>query len=92
MSNNSILLCNDGKNKSCIETKISNEDINYINYIKSLNVSWYLWKGSDKKGGGYIKNTKYDYLHSLIMNRVQEKPNENFSVDHINRDKLDNRR
>ena len=39
MSNYSILLCNDGKNKLCIKTKISNED---INYIKSLNVNWYL--------------------------------------------------
>lgn len=92
MSNYSILLCNDGKNKSCIKTKISNKD---INYIKSLNVSWYLWKGSDKKGGGYIcgtKNYQTLYLHSLIMNRVQEKPNEKVSIDHINCDKLDNRR
>ena len=42
--------------------------------------------------GGYIRNTKYGYLHSLIMNRVQEKPNEKLSIDHINWDKLDNRR
>lgn len=100
MSNNySILLCNDGKNKSCIETKISNED---INFIKSLNVNWYLWHGEkEKKGkkkkctGGYIcgtKNYQTLYLHSLIMNRIEEKPNEKLSVDHINWNKLDNRR
>lgn len=94
MSNYSILLCNDGKNKSCIKTKISNED---INYIKSLNVNWYLWKGgnSNRTPGGYIcgtKNYQTLYLHSLIMNRVQEKPNEKLSIDHINWDKLDNRR
>jgi len=89
--NYSILLCNDGKDKSKIETKISNED---IEYIESLNVNWYLWKGGKNKkcSGGYIKNTKYGYLHSIIMNRVQEKPNDNYSVDHINKDKLDNRR
>ena len=66
--NYSILLCNDGKDKSKIETKISNED---IEYIESLNVNWYLWKGGKNKkcSGGYIKNTKYGYLHSIIMNR-----------------------
>ena len=44
--NYSILLCTDGKDKSKIETKISNED---IEYIKSLNVNWYLWKGRKNK-------------------------------------------
>lgn len=92
--NYSILLCTDGKDKSKIETKISNED---IEHIKSLNRSWYLWKGGKNKkcSGGYICatiNYKTVYLHSIIMNRVQEKPNDNYSVDHINKDKLDNRR
>lgn len=44
--NYSILLCTDSKDKSKIETKISNED---IEYIKSLNVNWYLWKGRKNK-------------------------------------------
>ena len=97
MSNNYsiILLYNKTKNKFCIETKISNE---YIDYIKSLKCSWYITKGgsnNSRNPGGYIigrVNSKDVSLHSVIMNRVQEKPCDDFSVDHINRDKLDNRR
>lgn len=93
MSNNySILLCNKGRNNPIIETKISNED---IDYIKSLKNSWFLWQGSKTARGGYIKgwvNQKNEFLHSIIMNRVEERPCNKYSVDHINRDKLDNRR
>tara|TARA_Y100000741_G_C18251305_1_gene557401 strand:+ start:775 stop:1341 length:567 start_codon:yes stop_codon:yes gene_type:complete len=80
--------------KEYVETKISNEDIDYIN---SLNTSWYFWKGGKTKKctGGYIRGHnegKCLYLHDLIMRRIEDKPGENYSVDHINQDKLDNRR
>jgi hypothetical protein len=73
--------------------KISNEDNDSI----LLGYTWYFWKGG-KKGGGYIcsrppKSDRTIYLHHLIMERTGiPKPTPNHSIDHINRDKLDNRR
>lgn len=68
-------------------TKISLCDKKFIDCFQG---TWYLWKH-----GGYIMiwdEGKHRYLHDLIMRRIQDKPNHKFSVDHINRDKLDNRR
>ena len=82
-----------------ISTVISDED---KDYILSLNVTWYLWKGGKQKGAGCIKctggyicghyNGQPRYLHDIIMRRIEDKPSDKYSVDHINRDKLDNRR
>lgn len=82
-----------------VTTLISNED---KDYILSLNVTWYLWKGGLKKDnrclkttGGYIcghYENRTRYLHDIIMRRVCDKPSDTHSVDHINRNKLDNRR
>ena len=87
-----LLRCNYGTGKNqYVYSKISTIDVDYID---SINRTWHYWKGG-KKGGGYIKCTyKYKgiYLHDLIMRRIEDKPGENYSVDHINRDKLDNRR
>ena len=101
MIDNYILMnCSYGRGgKEYVETKISNEDIDYINSFKR---KWFFWKGAKKEEGknrkctgGYIRCTyknKSLYLHDLIMRRIEDKPGENYSVDHINKDKLDNRR
>lgn len=82
-----------------VKTLISSED---KDYILSLNITWYLWKGGLKKDkrclkstGGYIcghYDNRTRYLHDIIMRRVCDKPSDKHSVDHINRNKLDNRR
>ena len=63
-------------------------------FVESFKRTWYLWKGNSK-GGGYIcihYNGRTRYLHDLIMRRKEDKPGDTYSVDHINQDKLDNRR
>lgn len=87
-----LLRCNYSVgNKDCVYSKISSID---EKYIYNLHITWYYWKGG-KSGGGYIRGHykgKCIYLHDLIMRRNEDKPGENYSVDHINQDKLDNRR
>jgi starvation-inducible outer membrane lipoprotein len=76
-----------------IYTKISKRDINKILEFKNIRPTWRLFQN------GYIVCTinnkekqKVYYLHQLIMD-VHDKDNSDFeeTVDHINRDKLDNR-
>ena len=93
--NYEFLRCNYGRvEKQYIQSKISTIDVDFID---NLNTTWYFWKGGNdnKCTGGYIC-CKLDgttrYLHDLIMRRIEDKPGENYSVDHINQDKLDNRR
>lgn len=67
-----------------IFTKISVDRLD-VDLIK--NTTWYV------NTGGYVAgkiNGKYLYLHQIITNYYGNKGN-NISVDHINRDKLDNR-
>jgi hypothetical protein len=75
------------KNKN-LYTKFSCEDLDKV-LIK--NISYYI------NGGGYIStmiNKKSYYLHQLIMNihDTIEYNDIETTIDHINRDKLDNRR
>ena len=78
--------------KDEIYTKISNQNINQVLNYKNTRPSWYL------QSNGYIATTmRHDrtqiYLHQLIMD-VHDEDLTNFekTVDHINNDKLDNRR
>ena len=73
------------------KTKVSLCDKEYLESFK--NTPCY-WAKHTPKGGGYATlrvDGKPRYLHDLIMRRIQEKPDKH-SVDHINNDKLDNRR
>ena len=54
-------------------------DLEYIDVVK--NYKWYL------KQQGYVFNNQVGYLHRFIMN-----PSDDLVVDHINHNKLDNRR
>ena len=74
---------------SCTDaiTKISLCDKDFVESFKG---TWYLWKH-----GGYIRiwyEGRHRYLHDLIMRRIEDKSGDKYSVDHINQDKLDNRR
>ena len=77
--------------------KISNED---KDFILNLGFTWFFWKGNTKRSGGYIcchlptsLGGKTVYLHHIIMEQKgDEKPGDGYSIDHINQDKLDNRR
>ena len=91
------LPCNlgQGNEQTIIYSKISLED---KDHILNINRTWYFWKGGNsvKNSGGYIMatiNYKSVYLHHIIMERMGiPKPGEGYSIDHINRNKLDNRR
>lgn len=84
-----------GNEQTIIYSKISLED---KDHILNINRTWYFWKGGNsvKNPGGYIMatiNYKSVYLHHIIMERMGiPKPGEGYSIDHINRNKLDNRR
>ena len=80
--------------KDNIYTKFSKEDSNKVLMINDKRPVWYL------NDNGYIAttlrttdNTYFYYLHQLIMNQ-HTKDNTDFkeTVDHINQDKLDNRK
>ena len=80
--------------KDNIYTKISKRDINKVLNFKDIRPIWYL------QNNGYIATTihnnskqKVYYLHQVIMD-VHDENLTNFekTVDHINQDKLDNRR
>ena len=92
---------NDDDNSTCyimhiiddIYTKISKRDIKKVLFFKDKRPTWRLFQN------GYVCCTinidhkpKVYYLHQLIMN-VHDENLTNFekTVDHINRDKLDNR-
>ncbi len=64
-------------NKIDIFSLIDEDDYKRVNSIK-----WYLDKD------GYARNPKYGSLHRFIINAKQE----DFKVDHINRNRLDNRK
>jgi hypothetical protein len=80
--------------KDDLYTKISNKDINKVLSYKNIRPIWYLMSST-----GYIATTirigddsRIIYLHQYIMN-THDKDNTDYkeTVDHINRDKLDNR-
>ena len=78
--------------KDDIYTKISLDDIDKVLYFKNTRSSYYI------HSNGYIATTVnsdrcFYYLHQLIMD-VHDENLSDFTktVDHINRDKLDNRR
>jgi len=78
-----LILCNVNS-----YTLISFEDIEYILNIENIQPTWFLLKN------GYIAchiNKKVLYLHQHIMNKYHNKESIEFSIDHINRNKLDNR-
>jgi hypothetical protein len=66
----------DFNNREVARSKIDNSDIN--------NIAPYKWC-LDKEG--YVRNHLVGRLHRFILN-----PSEDYWVDHISRDKLDNRR
>jgi len=78
--------------KEDVYTKISLSDIDKVINIGDKKPSWYLQQH------GYITttsrvNTKIYYLHQLIMDvHKEDLSSYEKTVDHINRDKLDNRR
>ena len=80
--------------KDNIYTKISNEDIDKVLNYNNIRPSWHL------SSTGYItshinnKDTKiFMYLHQYIMDvHNEDLSNYEKTVDHINNDKLDNRR
>ena len=55
--------------------------IDDIDYLKIASIKWYL------HSSGYIKSSK-GYIHHLIIG----KPSKGYEVDHINRNKFDNRK
>ena len=66
-------------NKQNEETAKVLIDLEYVDLVKK-----YKWSLAN---GGYVHNPKVSYLHRFIMN-----PPENMVVDHINHNKLDNRK
>ena len=68
-------------------TEISVED---YKYIKSFKCSWFLHQATGYIMGSIKKTNKY--LHHIILQHHIPNNDNKFSVDHINRNKLDNRR
>lgn len=65
-------------NKQCEEVARAIIDVEYIDIVKD-----YKWSYSY----GYVRNNQVGLLHRFIMN-----PPDDMVIDHINRDRLDNRR
>jgi len=78
-SNNIYYLMFCAPNHFC---KISLED---INFVTSNNYTWHVLVG------GYAI-CKSQYMHRIILQNLEPNYDTTLSVDHINRDKLDNRR
>ncbi len=79
-----------GENKNELFTKISLEDIDKVLNFKDIRPCWFLIHN------GYVSTTikrKHTYLHQLIMD-VHDKDLSDMkeTVDHINNNKLDNRK
>ena len=72
-------ICLYQKNKEIARTKIDKEDLEKIE-----NYKWCLSKIGYTAG---VINKKLIYLHQFILSKKQK-----FDIDHINRDKLDNRK
>lgn len=94
-----ILNASYGKhNKLIVNTILSNDD---FKYIQKFNLNWHYFKGEKKDNeknikctGGYVRSTlngKCVYLHILLKERYENKPGDEYTVDHINQIKLDNR-
>lgn len=94
-----ILTASYGKhNKLIVNTILSNED---FKYIQKFNLNWHYFKGEKQDNeknikctGGYVRSTlngKCVYLHILLKERYENKPGDEYTVDHINQIKLDNR-
>ena len=94
-----ILTASYGKhNKLIVNTILSNED---FKYIQKFNLNWHYFKGEKQNNeknikctGGYVRSTlngKCVYLHILLKERYENKPGDEYTVDHINQIKLDNR-
>lgn len=75
-----------------IYTKISKRDINRVLLLDGIRPSWYLHDTGYIASTTRTANRNFYYLHQLIMD-VHDKDNTDYeeTVDHINRDKLDNR-
>ena len=71
------LILRDGNKEEIARTKIDKEDLDRV-------INECTWRMNDN---GYVRNKETGYLHKFIMNC-----DKNNQVDHINRDKLDNRK
>ena len=86
-----VLVMNEDKEKYCI-LELSNTNYTIISYdtinaVKKYNTSWFL------SNNGYVTGTingKNIYLHQYLLNYHGNGKGQN-SIDHINRNKLDNR-
>lgn len=73
-------------------TKFDYDQLDKVLYLDDKSVSWYLLKNGYI--GAHINNeyiTTIRYLHQILMDHYGGKSATVYSVDHINRDKLDNR-
>lgn len=69
--------------------KVSLDDIDLIKSNNNKNLTWNI----NEHGYAYTTSEQiYTYMHRLIMQSIDPNDDPNLSVDHINRDRLDNRR